>query len=152
MITKKEILVFQEKWGKGIVSLSQTFNSNGDYINEAIDFIKMLYAYEHEEVLFKPTLASERQFRLNISSALSYFVGGNPDFSEDSGFAIKGWENVRWENAGIKIENNCAICMGNYFFSMKGEEDLKVEYSLVFKKFADNLKLILHDSHLPYKR
>tara|TARA_B100000700_G_C14598514_1_gene647975 strand:+ start:203 stop:661 length:459 start_codon:yes stop_codon:yes gene_type:complete len=152
MITKKEIHTFQKNWGNGIVSLSQTFKDNGDYLNEAIDFIERLYAYEHEEVLFKPTLASKKQFRLDKISALSYFVGGNPNFSEDSGFAIKGWENVRWENSGIKIENDCAICMGNYFFSISGQEDLKVEYSLVLKKFSDNLKLILHDSHLPYQK
>ena len=48
--------------------------------------------------------------------------------------------------------SDCAICMGNYFFGMEGEEDLKVEYTIVLKKINGTLKMILHDSHLPYQK
>ena len=84
--------------------------------------------------------------------ALSYFIGGNSNFDEDNGFAIKGWHQIRWENVGINIIDDIALCMGNYFFSLKGEEDLKVEFSLVVRKVNGNLKIILHDSHLPYQQ
>ena len=77
-------------------------------------------------------------------------MGNNLNFSEDKGFAIKGWNSVRWENAGIKINSEYAICMGNYFFGIKGTEELKVEYSIILKNIDGKLKLILHDSHLPY--
>jgi hypothetical protein len=42
--------------------------------------------------------------------------------------------------------------MGNYYFT-KDDVELKVEFSFVFKK-DDNgiLRIILHDSHLPYKK
>jgi hypothetical protein len=152
MITKEEVLAFQDKWGSGVVSMSTTFKNGGDYIAEAKDFISKLYAYETEEVLFKPTLAADAQFRLDKVAALSYFIGGSSDFKEDSGFAIKGWNTVRWENAGIKITQDCAICMGNYFFGMENETDLKVEYSIVLKKIDGILKMILHDSHFPFKK
>jgi len=152
MITKEEVLAFQDKWGNGIISMSKTFKNGDDYASEAKDFISKLYAYETEEVLFKPTLAADAQFRLDNVAALSYFVGGNSNFAEDSGFAIKGWNAVRWENAGIKITHDCAICMGNYYFSMENEADLKVEYSIVLKKINGTLKMILHDSHLPYQK
>jgi len=151
MITKEEVLVFQEDWGNGIINISKTFQEGGDYIKEAQEFIDRLYAYEDEEVLFKPTLAAEKQFRLDKVSALSYFVGGNSDFPEDTGFAIKGWNKVRWKNAGIKITQDYIVCMGNYFFGMDKKDDLKVEYSLVLKKIRGVLKIILHDSHLPYQ-
>ena len=111
-----------------------------------------MYAYETEVVLFKPTLAADTQFRLDKVAALSYFVGGNSDYSEDGGFAIKGWNAVSWENAGIKIMEDCAICMGNYFFSMENQEDLKVEYTIVLRRIDGKLKMILHDSHLPYQK
>lgn len=153
MITKEEVLDFQEKWGNGIISMSNTFKNEGDYTNEAKEFISKLYAYETDGVLFKPTLAADTQFRLDKVAALSYFVGGNSDFSEDGGFAIKGWNSVKWENAGIKIEGDIAICMGNYFFGMENEEDLKVEYSIILKKLEDgSVKMILHDSHLPFSK
>jgi len=150
MITNKEVVEFQGKWGGGIIKISKMFFEKEDYISETKQFISILYAYESEEVLFKPTLAAEAQFRLDKVAALSYFVGGNSDFKEDSGFAIKGWNSVRWENAGIKIEENIAIVMGNYYFGKENEEELKVEYSIVLKKFDGALKMILHDSHLPY--
>lgn len=152
MITKEEVLKFQEDWGNGIISMSNTFKNGGDVVAEAKAFISKLYAYETEVVLFKPTLAADTQFRLDKVAALSYFVGENLDYSEDDGFAIKGWNTVRWENAGIKIMEDCAICMGNYFFSMENQKDLKVEYTIVLRRIDGKLKLILHDSHLPYQK
>ena len=47
---------------------------------------------------------------------------------------------------------DCAICMGNYFFSLQNEDDLKVEYSIILRKIDGMLKIILHDSHLPYQK
>ena len=152
MITKEEVLQFQKMWGDGIVSISNTFKQRGDYKSEAKKFISRSYAYDSEVVFFKPTLASDTQFRLNNISALSYFVGDNSNFAEDSGFAIKGWNSVKWENIGIKIMQDCAICMGNYFFGMAEQDDLKVEYTIVLRKKNGVLKIILHDSHLPYQK
>ena len=42
--------------------------------------------------------------------------------------------------------------MGNYFFGLDDSEDLKVEYTIVLKKIDGVLKMILHDSHLPYQK
>ena len=65
-----------------LLRISKMFNlDNEDYISEAKQFISDLYSYKHmEKVLFKPTLASEDQFRLDKESALSYFIGNNPEF------------------------------------------------------------------------
>ena len=150
MIKREEVINLQTDWGKGIVSIGDAFRNRGDYKELTTEFIKRLYAYETEEVFFKPTLAADIQFRLTEEAALSYFIGGDANFLEDKGFAIKGWDCVRWQNAGIKIMENIAVCMGNYFFIKKGEEDLKVEYTIVIKKEAGRLKIILHDSHLPF--
>ena len=151
MITKKDIEQFQKKWGDGIIRISKMYLDKQDYISETKQFISDLYAYDAELVLFKPTLASENQFRLDKESALSYFIGNNPQFKEDNGFAIKGWTNIRWSNAGIQFYENLAICMGNYYFGKNNEEDLKVEYSMVLRRIGGDLKIILHDSHLPYQ-
>jgi len=151
MIKEEQVINFQKEWGDGIINIGKTFLNNGDYVNEAKLFINKLYAYSFESVLFKPTLAYNSQFRLDKISALSYFVGGNSNFSEDGGFAIKGWTKIRWENAGIKILDNCAIAMGNYFFRDKNNNELMVEFSIVLKNINGKLMLILHDSHLPYQ-
>ena len=107
--------------------------------------------YQNCEVLFKPTLARDIQFRKSKDAALSYFVSGNNSFPEDKGFALKKWTNVRWENSGIQIFDSLALAMGNYYFT-NSEGVTKVEFSFVYKKNDDgDLKIILHDSHLPFQ-
>ncbi len=152
MITKEEVIDFQNSWGSGIIEIGEFYLAGKKYEQLTKEFINKFYSFEENSVLFKPTLASKIQFRTDKIAALSYFIGGNSNFDEDNGFAIKGWCQIRWENVGINIIDDIALCMGNYFFSLKGEEDLKVEFSLVVRKVNDNLKIILHDSHLPYQQ
>ena len=152
MITIQDILDFQKQWGNSIIKISDSYKKNNDYLNDTNNLIDSLYAYDYEEVLFKPTLASDNQFRLSRTGALSYFIGGNNQFNEDEGFAIKGWTKIRWENAGYKIYSDIAVCMGNYFFSIDNSEPLKVEFTIVLKIIDGKLKLILHDSHLPFQK
>ena len=100
-------------------------------------------------MLFKPTLASADQFRGTFDEALSYFVGGS--VSEDGGFAIAPYTNVRWENEGTTINGDTALAMGNYFFTKTDGTEVKVEYSFGIKKMEDgDLKIVLHHSSLPF--
>ncbi|MFC2107213.1 phosphoribosyl-AMP cyclohydrolase [Bacteroidota bacterium] len=152
MISKQEVLDAQKVWGNGIVQIGKVYSDGGDYVAAAQDHINTLYGYSLGEVLFKPTLASDIQFRTDKEGALSYFVGGNPNFPEDHGFAIKPWDNVRWESIGIKTNGNMAIAMGNYYFTPAGGGDeVKVEYSFGYTKDAEGkLRIIMHGSHVPY--
>ena len=151
-ITEQEVLETQRIWGEGIVKIGNVYLEKGDYTAEAEKHISELYAYNLGTVLFKPTLASEKQFRTTKEGALSYFVGHNADYPEDHGFAIKPWNAVRWQSIGIKTEGNMAIAMGNYFFTpAKGGDEVKVEYTFAYKKDNDGqLRIIMHGSHLPY--
>ena len=149
-IIEKEVLEAQEKWAIGVIDIGKKFLEKEDYSSCAEIFLDTLYAFSMGDVLFKPTLASETQFRLTKKAALSYFIGGDPDFSEDTGFALMNWQTIRFENKRIRIEGNLAITIGNYFMTRDNIET-KVEYSLVYKKDDEgNLRIILHDSHLPY--
>ena len=152
IITEQEILDAQTAWGQGIVKIGKVFQEKGDYSATAEAHINQFYNYQQGSVLFKPTLAAEKQFRLDFEGALSYFVGGNGHYPEDGGFAIKPWSHVRWESTGIKIIGNMAVAMGNYFFTpTEGGDDVKVEYSFGYTKNDEGeLKIILHGSHLPY--
>lgn len=152
-ISEQEVLDAQQAWGAGIVKIGKAFTEGADYVSIATDHINNFYDYKSGSVLFKPTLASVKQFRTTFVGALSYFVAGNPDFPEDHGFAIKPWSNVRWESAGINIQGNMAVAMGNYYFTpATGTDEVKVEYSFAYTKDKDGkLWIVLHDSHLPYK-
>ena len=151
-LTEQEVLEAQKVWGDGIVHIGKVFIEKGDYKAAAEKHIDDLYAYNMGTVLFKPTLASEKQFRTDKEGALSYFVGHNPNYSEDHGFAIKPWSAVRWESTGIKIIGNMAVAMGNYYFTpADGGDEVKVEYSFAYTKDKEGkLRIILHGSHLPY--
>jgi hypothetical protein len=151
-ISEQEVLNIQEVWGNGIVEIGKVYDEDGDFKQAALNHIEKLYGYDLGPVLFKPTLASKIQFRTSKEGALSYFVGGNPSFNEDHGFAIKPWKAVRWESVGIKIIGNMAIAMGNYYFTpAKGGDEVKVEYTFAYTKDKNgDLKIILHGSYLPY--
>lgn len=155
LITKAKVEAAQKEWGEGIVAISAMYKDGGDHVERAKQHINTLYAYGENDVhvMFKPTLASEKQFRDTFEGALSYFVG-TPG-SEDAGFAIKGWTNVRWESNGIYVGSDSAMAMGNYFFTAKNDkgidEETKVEYSFGYIVGEDGkLKINLHHSSLPY--
>ena len=63
-ITMSEVAAAQQAWGEGIVAIGAAFTDNGDYRGLAGDHVRTFYNYtEGATVLFKPTLASEDQFR-----------------------------------------------------------------------------------------
>lgn len=152
-ISEREVVAAQKAWGEGIVKIGKVYQEGGDYSAAAAAHIDQFYAYDLSLVLFKPTLASVDQFRTSFDSALSYFVGGNPAYPEDKGFAIKPWSKVRWKNVGI-TNNSCgmAVAMGNYYFTPVGSDtETKVEYTFGYIRGNDGaLKIVVHQSSVPY--
>ncbi|WP_440055756.1 phosphoribosyl-AMP cyclohydrolase [Pseudoalteromonas sp. T1lg65] len=147
VISKAEVEAAQRSWGQGIVHIGQAENPT----KAAIEHIETFYAFDDGPVLFKPTLASVDQFRGTKKEALSYFVGQG--LAEDKGFALAPYIKVRWENEGIITLGNSALAMGNYFFTKKDGEEIKVEYSFGYiKNQAGDLKINLHHSSLPFSR
>ena len=148
-ISKEDVLQAQKIWGEGIVAIADVHKNGGDFKKCATDHVKSLYAYGLTDVMFKPTLAAEEQFRETFEKALSYFIGTAG--TEDSGFAIKGWTNVRWENNGVYVGSDTAMAMGNYYFTPPDGEELKVEFSFGYIPDSNgNLLINLHHSSLPY--
>ena len=150
-ISEKDIIKTQELWAENIINIGKIYLEKGDYKDYASKFVKNFYAYDIGKVLFKPTLASKNQFRNTFDDALSYFVKGS--IEEDEGFALKCWDNIRYEDRNIIILENYAIAMGNYFFKKSYEEnEIKVEYTFGYiKKNEQNLVINLHHSSLPFK-
>ncbi len=151
-ITASEVTAAQIAWGDGIVAIGAAFTAKDNYRDVAADHVRKFYKFEEgATVLFKPTLASENQFRGNFEGALSYFIG--TEGTEDKGFAIAPYTSVRWENTGtvISADGSMAVAMGNYFFTGTDGNETKVEYSFAYTKDANgDLKIVLHHSSLPY--
>ena len=150
MISESHIIEAQQAWGQGIVEIAAAHATGLDYVKRAKDHINSLYAYDLGEVLFKPTLAVEQQFRPTFEGALSYFVANNNACPEDKGFAIKGWTKVRFENEGVVINESNALAMGNYFFTSPEGEEVKVEFTFGYTVDSnENLRINLHHSSMP---
>ena len=151
MITKQEVENAQKAWGEGVVKIGELKEEREKCESYTQNFVDERYDFENKEVLFKPTKTAIRQFRPTKDGALSYFIGGNSEYSEDKGFALQPWTKVRFENAALILEESRALAMGNYFFTdLKGGET-KVEYTFGYTKQKDGkLKIDLHHSSLPY--
>ena len=150
MVTQHAIDNAQQAWGDGIVTIAKAHSDGGDYEAVARNHVETLYAYGMGDVLFKPTLAAVEQFRPTFDEALSYFVASNNACPEDKGFAIKGWTNVRFENAGVILRETTALAMGNYFFTTPEGDEVKVEYT--FGYVLDEmgaLRINVHHSSMP---
>lgn len=151
-ITQQEVENMQKIWGSGIVTIGEAFTNHKNYKTLAEKHVKSLYGYQDGTVLFKPTKVNKKQFRKTFESALSYFIGGNPDFPNDKGFALNPWIKVRFENAGVILKENYALAMGNYFFTDPQGNETKVEYTFgYYRDKNQKLKIHLHHSSLPYK-
>lgn len=151
MITKEQVLDAQKQWGDGVVKIGALKNSRTECEKFASEFLDDRYAFDAGNVLFKPTKCAIEQFRPTKPEALSYFIAGDDRAcEEDKGFAIQPWTKVRFENAGIILEDTRAIAMGNYFFTDLNGNDAKVEYTFGYRLVKDTLKIDLHHSSFPF--
>ena len=151
-ITREEIIRAQEAWGDGIVFIGEVYMNDGDYQAFAADWVDQLYDYQEGKVLFKPSTASAREFRFTEAEIVSYFTAG--EISEDRGFALQPWSDVRFENAGLIMNCDSALAMGDYYFTNADTgEELKVEYTFGYHKDErGELNINLHHSSFPYAR
>lgn len=154
-ITEADVNEVQQAWCDALVQIGHVYEKGGDYKTVASKLIDDLYDYREGKVFFRPTLASGKNtFRNTKEGALSYFVGGNKDFPEDTGFALKHWTRVRYDNNaaenGIQIHGDIAITMGNVYLTNSKGEEIKVDKTFVFRKCSDGrLRLCAHKSALP---
>ena len=151
MTTKQQVLDAQTEWGSGVVKIGLLKENREECESFASDFLDKLYAFDKGDVIFKPTKCAIEQFRPTKLKALSYFIAGEDRAcQEDTGFAIAPWTNVRFENAGILLEQDRALAMGNYFFTAVDGTEVKVEYTFGYKLYDGSLKIDLHHSSFPY--
>ena len=157
IITYDEVNSAQQAWCDALVKIGKLKEEGGDYKAFAEQVLSDAYNYDSGKVFFKPTLAyGDQTFRNTKKGALSYFIGGDPEYPNDKGFALTPWVKARYDNAGeknegIQIYGSVAITMGNVWVTGKDGKDVMVDKTWVFKKGKDGkLKIIVHKSALPF--
>ncbi len=145
MITIDEIENAQREWADGIIALGR-LKSNWDECRRAAEqFLGRLYGFNTGKVLFKPTFAEKEPYRFTKKAALSYFIGGYSNYPEDSGFVMKHWTTIQFENAGQWIYGDMAIVMGYYIFTDVNMKRLSADYTFGYIK-KERLYISLHHS------
>jgi len=157
IITYDEVNAAQQAWCDALVKIGKLKEEGGDYKSFAEQVLSEAYNYDNGKVFFKPTLAfGDQTFRNDKKGALSYFIGGDPAYPNDKGFAMAPWVKARYDNAGeknegIQIYGSVAITMGNVWVTGKDGKEVMVDKTWVFKKGKDDkLKIIVHKSALPF--
>lgn len=153
-ITRDQVIAAQNAWGDALVKISSTYDSSGfDAAKKTAEaVIDSAYGYTLGPVLFKPTLTEAPQtFRTTREGALAYFVGGNPTFAKDTGFALKHWRKYEIQNAALFMDGNVAISMGNVRLTDRDGNITVVDKTWGWRRGTDgNLRIVLHHSSLPY--
>ena len=153
--TETEVAKARAAWGNGLVALSTAYDDCGIKAARAVadNLLDELYGFEFGTILFKPTLSGGAQtFRTDKKGTLSYFIGHNPNYPQDTGFGLKSWRKVTSETSSFFIEGDVAMWMGWVLFTSENGDVVKVDKSFGYKRVADgSLKLVLHHSSLPYE-
>jgi hypothetical protein len=153
-ITEAQVLQAQQGWCKGLLAISEAYASGGfakakATANQVLD---QAYAYQYGPVAFKPTLTVAPQtFRSTKAGALAYFVGGDPNFPNDKGFAIKPWKTCAVRNQVIQLHGMFATTMGNVDLTNDKGAVTTVDKTWSFIREPDgSIRIVLHHSSLPF--
>lgn len=153
-ITTDEVVAAQNGWCSALLAISQTYAKHGFAAakDKAEAVIDQAYGYVYGPVAFKPTLASGRAtFRPTREGALSYFVGGNPRFPADKGFALKPWVSCTVDNEVMQLGGPNATTMGHVSFTDRSGKVTTVDKTWRFLRASDgSVRIMLHHSSLPY--
>lgn len=153
-LAQSEVEAAQQGWCDALVAISAAHASSGQAAAKALaeQVIDGAYGYAMGGVLFKPTLTVNPQtFRPTRAGALSYFVGGDPAFPKDTGFALKGWTQCKVANSAIFIAGDSATTMGKVHFTNRQGQQTSVDKTWKFvKDDAGKLRIVVHHSSLEF--
>ena len=144
-MSSNQIEHFLNSWKDGVIEIGRIYLEGGDYEKSAELFVSTHYAFDSEEVLFKPTFTKEVIFRNSKDLALSYFIGG--EVAEDKGFALKPWEEIRLEELNIIEQDNLMVAMGTLNFKpLNLEENTLIAFTFLLIDTDGSLKIKVHHS------
>ena len=144
MVSDK-IRQFLDSWRNGVIEIGKVHVEGGDYNKCAENFLSAHYAFDIEDVLFKPTFTKEVIFRNNKDDALSYFVKGS--IKEDNGFALKPWESIDLVEVNSIEEDSLIIAMGAFNFKPVNQDVITlVAFTFLLLKDKDSFKIKVHHS------
>lgn len=139
-MTKAEVVAAQRAWVKHVTE------QNLDQLLDLYDF-----GDADEPLLFKPTLADV--IRLDREGARAYFVGGDPNYPQDTGFLKRNWVKVEFQSAVGPILKAGGLGykdMGHYTFVDGEGNATRADYTFAYHKLDGRVLISLHHSSLTW--
>jgi hypothetical protein len=153
-VTEADVVAAQGAWCQALLDISKANDTGGQAAAKALaeKVIDTAYGYESGPVLFKPTLTVDPQtFRTTRQGALAYFVGGDPEYPNDKGFALKGWKACKVNDEAILLLGNTATTMGKVELTGNDGAVTTVDKTWQYVKDEDGtLRIVVHHSSLEY--
>jgi hypothetical protein len=154
-INQAQVMQAQQAWCDALLSISRAYRSGGFSQARATaeKVLDQAYGYAYGPVAFKPTLTSGAQtFRPTKQGALAYFVGGDPAYPNDRGFALNPWDKCALRTQVIQLYGNVGITMGNVDLTDSSGKVTTVDKTWAFLREPDGqTRIVLHHSSLPYQ-
>lgn len=154
-ISEAQVLQAQRAWCEALLSISRAYRTGGFPLARATaeKVLDSAYGYAYGPVAFKPTLTSGQQtFRPTRAGALAYFVGGDPQFPNDAGFAITPWTACGIRNQVVQLHGIFAVTMGNVDLTDSSGKLTTVDKTWGFLREPDGeTRIVLHHSSLPFQ-
>lgn len=149
-ITEPHVHEAQADWAAAIIEIGAQPTPQDSKVM-AENYTVILYACNTTGVVFKPTLARDPQFRDTFTGALSYFVGQDPNFPQDTGFALDAWINITFMNVKIILLEDVAVAGGLYYFENAEGDYTIADYTFLHTQVNnDTHKTSAQHSSLPY--
>lgn len=139
-LTKDEVVEAQRAWVTCVVG------QDADSLLDLYD-----YGTPDQPLLFKPTLANV--IRTDRAGAKAYFVGGDPDYPNDSGFLKNGWKRVEFDSTAGPVADAGGLSfkdMGHCTFFDGDGNATKADYTFAYHKVDGRVMIALHHSSLSW--
>ncbi len=151
-IDRGQIELAQRAWCDALIDIGRVGATGGDARAAATQVLSSAYDYDQGTVLFKPTLTFGAQtFRMSKAGALAYFVGGDPAYPDDHGFALKQWVKCQPAVVDVVASGDMAVAMGNVHLEDHRGNTVTVDKTFGYRRGDDGtLRIVLHHSSLPY--
>lgn len=153
-ISASQVVATQKAWCAALLQISNDYRNGGlaKAKATATSVIDTAYAFQYGPVAFKPTLTvGEQTFRSDREGAIAYFVGNNPKYPRDTGFALKPWKTCTIKNQVIQLNGATATTMGNVVLTDTSGKTTTVDKTWTFMREPDGqVRIVVHHSSLPF--
>lgn len=109
--------------------------------------VNLILSLYDQKAILKPTLSPI--IRTSPNDIKSYFVGSKK--FNDSGFINNGINKINFTQSFINEVGNCIIDIGKYTFVKSDNQKIEADYTFVYLKDKEELKIISHHSSLAVK-